>query len=307
MKKYAVLLLLTPWLCRADEPPGKAKQLETLQALASTIQYQKGDISLKNGLATVTLPENFRYLSPDDTDTVLHKLWGNPQGLKTQGMIVPAERSVLSQDSWAVVISYDDDGYVKDSDAGKINYAKLLEEMQAAAREASAEREKKSYPSIELVGWATPPHYDPATHKMYWAKEIRFGGSKHTTLNYNIRVLGRGGVLVLNAVAPMTSLPEIEEQVPALVKMADFNAGKRYADFNNSSDKVAAYGLAALVAGGIAAKAGLFKVLWVGLLAFKKFIIIGFIALSGFIKKLFGRKQPPPSSPPPPAPTTDAQ
>ena len=106
----------------------------------------------------------------------------------------------------------------------------------------------------------------------------------------------RPSVLVLNAVAPMASLADIEEQVPALVQMDDFNAGQRYADFNKGTAKVAAYGLAALVAGGIAAKAGLFKVLWVGLLAFKKFVIIGFIAAAGFIKKLFGRKPPAPAA-----------
>jgi uncharacterized membrane-anchored protein len=307
MKKYVVLLLLTPWLCQADAPPDKVKRLETLQALAATIQCQKGNISLKNGLATVTLPEKFRYLTPDDADIVIHKLWGNPPGAKTLGMIVPAEQSVLSQNSWAVVITYDDDGYVKDSDAGKIDYAQLLKEMQESAREGNKEREKKGYPSIELVGWATPPHYDQETHKMYWAKEIRFSDSQHTTLNYNIRVLGRSGVLVLNAVAPMANLPEIEEQVPALVKMADFNSGKRYADFNGNTDKVATYGLAALVAGGIAAKAGLFKMLWVGLLAFKKLIILGFVALSSFIKRLFGRKRPSPAPLAPPVTTPAAQ
>jgi len=299
MKKCTLLplLLLTPWLCLADDPPTAGQRLETLQALASTLHFQQGDISLKNGLATLTLPANFRYLSPDDADTVLHKLWGNPQVPKTLGLIVPSELSVLNPEAWAVVITYAEDGYVKDSDAGKINYAKLLQEMQEGTREASKAREKQGYTSVELVGWAAPPHYDQETHKMYWAKEIRFGGAPANTLNYNIRVLGRGGVLVLNAVAPMASLPAIEEQVPALVRMADFNSGKRYADFNGSTDKVAAYGLAALVAGGIAAKAGLFKLLWVGLLAFKKLIVIGFIAVAGFVKRLFGRKQPPPAPP----------
>jgi uncharacterized membrane-anchored protein len=308
MKKCVLLLLLLllPWLCVADDPATAAQRLETLQALAATLHYQQGNISLKNGLATITLPGNFRYLSPDDADTVLHKLWGNPQGLKTLGMIVPSEQSVLSPEAWAVVITYAGDGYIKDSDAGKIDYAKLLKEMQESTRKASQEREKAGYKSVELVGWATPPHYDKETHKMYWAKEIQFGGAPATTLNYNIRVLGRGGVLVLNAVAPMASLPEIEEQVPALVRMADFNSGQRYADFNGSTDKVAAYGLAALVAGGIAAKAGLFKLLWVGLLAFKKLIIIGFIAVTGFVKKMFGRKQPPPAPPAPPAPSPAA-
>jgi uncharacterized membrane-anchored protein len=304
MKAYGVLffLLLTSSLCVADDPPASpASRLETLQTLAASLNYQQGNIPLKNGLATLALPGNFRYLSPDDSDIVLHKMWGNPQGPKTLGMIVPSEQSVLSPDAWAMVITYADDGYVKDSDAGKIDYTKLLKEMQDGTREASKAREKQGYKSVELLGWATPPHYDKETHKMYWAKEIRFGGAPATTLNYNIRVLGRGGVLVLNVVAPMSSLPEIEEQVPALVQMTEFNSGKRYADFNGSTDKVAAYGLAALVAGGIAAKAGLFKLLWVGLLAFKKLIIIGCIAVSGFIKKLFGRKQPPPT-PPSPAP-----
>ncbi len=296
------LLLLAPCLCLADDPPAATQRLETLQTLASTLHYQQGTVSLKRGLATLTLPENFRYLPPDDADTVLHKMWRNPEGPKTLGMIVPAEQSMLNPRAWAVVITYNDDGYVKDSDAGKIDYAKLLKEMQDGTREGSKEREKHGYPSVELVGWATPPHYDPETHKMYWAKEIRFGGAPVTTLNYNIRVLGRSGVLVLNAVAPMSSLSDIEEQVPALVRMAEFDSGKRYADFNGSTDKVAAYGLAALVAGGIAAKAGLFKLLWIGLLALKKFIIIGFIAVAGFLKRFFGGKQPPPT-PPASAPT----
>ena len=299
MKNCAALLLLVlaPWLCRADDTNSPAQRLETLQTLAATLHYQKGNISLKNGLATITLPDNFRYLSPDDSEIVLRQMWGDPKGPKTLGMIVPAEGSVLDSGSWAVVVTYDDGGYVKDSDAEKIDYTQLLKEMKEATRAASKEREKEGYRSIDLVGWATPPHYDQATHKMYWAKEIRFGDSPENTLNYNIRVLGRGGVLVLNAVASMSSLAEIEERVPALVRMADFNPGQRYTDFNRSTDKVAAYGLAALVAGGIAAKAGLFKVLWVGLLAFKKLIIVGVIAIAGFVRKLLGRKPPPPTAP----------
>ncbi len=54
-------------------------------------------------------------------------------------------------------------------------------------------------------------------------------------------------------------------------------------------DKVATYGIAALVLGGIAAKVGFFKLLWVGILALKKFIIIGVVAVVAFVKKLFNR------------------
>ncbi len=275
-------------------------RLLALKTLESNLHFQQGKITLKDGLAAISLPDAFRYLSPEDAETVLVKIWGNPPGAKPLGMIVPADTSVLAPSSWAVVITYDNDGYVKDSDATKIDYASLLQQMQKATRQASQARVEQHYPSIELIGWATPPVYDKDTHKMYWAKEIHFGDSTHNTLNYNIRVLGRRGVLVLNAVAPMSIFPQIQQQTPDVVKMVDFTDGNRYADFNHSTDKVAAYGLAALVLGGIAAKAGFFKILLVAILAAKKFIIIGLIAVAAFFKKFFQRK--PPASPPPPTP-----
>jgi uncharacterized membrane-anchored protein len=74
--------------------------------------------------------------------------------------------------------------------------------------------------------------------------------------------------------------------------MVDFKEGSRYADFDPKVDKVAKYGIAALVAGGVlagAAKLGAFKLLWVGLLAAKKFIILGVIAVVAFFKKMFKR------------------
>jgi uncharacterized membrane-anchored protein len=140
---------------------------------------------------------------------------------------------------------------------------------------------------VELVGWAARPRYDKQTHKMYWAKELRFADSDGNTLNYNLRVLGRGGVLNLNAVASMAALPQIETSVPEIVGLVNFTEGNRYADFKQGTDKVAAYGLAALVAGGVAAKAGFFKIILVGLLAAKKFVIIAVIAVAAALKKMF--------------------
>ncbi len=112
------------------------------------------------------------------------------------------------------------------------------------------------------------------------------------TLN-NLRILGRKGVLNLNAVASMSQLAAIEQNAPKILSAVDFNPGSRYADFKaKSGDKVATYGIAALVAGGAAAKAGLFKGLWLAILAGKKFIIIGVAAIAAWIRKLFGRTKP---------------
>jgi len=95
----------------------------------------------------------------------------------------------------------------------------------------------------------------------------------------------------------MSRFPEIEKATPQILSMVDFNAGNRYADYTPGTDKIATYGLAVLVAGGIAAKAGLFKGLLVALLAMKKFLIIGVIAVLAFVKKIFGRKSAEPGQP----------
>jgi uncharacterized membrane-anchored protein len=269
----------------------EARKVE-LRGLTDRLKYQTGQITLRDGVATINLADGFKYLDPASTETLLTGIWGNPpSGARSLGMVVPPNFDPLAENSWCVVLDFQEDGYVKDHDAATINYDKLLKQMQAATREASAQRMKDGYAPIELVGWAAAPHYDKETHKFYWAKEIKFGaGDRENTLNYNLRVLGRRGVLVLNAVARMSQLAEIEKATPEIMGMVDFSEGHRYADYKPGTDRLATYGLAALVAGGIAAKAGLFKGLLVAILALKKFIIIGVFAVVAFVKKLFGMK-----------------
>jgi uncharacterized membrane-anchored protein len=143
---------------------------------------------------------------------------------------------------------------------------------------------------MALAGWAETPHYDKAAHKLYWAKDLLNTDSGHHGLNYNIRVLGREGVLVLNAVADISQLGQIKTEMQQVTAFTNFTAGNRYADFNDKTDKVAEYGIAALVAGGVAAKLGLFGKLVALLLAFKKLIIVAFAAGGSAIWKFFKRK-----------------
>jgi uncharacterized membrane-anchored protein len=309
---WAALLLFSAAALRADGPSSPQPTADSLALIASSLHWQSGTISLRNGLATIHLTPDFRYLSPADADKVLHDLWGNPPDPDTLGMIFPLRDGQPSPATWGIVIEYEESGYVKDDDAAKIDYSKLLAQMQQQARDQNSEREKQGYPTVDLVGWATPPHYDAATHKLYWAKDVRFSTSDRDTLNYNIRVLGRRGVLSLNAVAAMDHFPIVAEKMPQVLTMVDFQTGNQYADFDPKVDKIAKYGLATLIAGGAlgaAAKLGLFKLFWPALLAVKKFIIIGVVGLAALFKKLtarFSGKNPtprhllPPDPPPPP-------
>ena len=265
-------------------------ELKQVMQLVKNLKYEQGESDLGGGLAKLTVPKEFNFLASEDAETVLVKLWGNPPYKeKPLGMLIPEGMTPLSSNAWVVTIDYSEDGFVKDDEAAKINYDDLLKKMQKGIAEDNKVRQEQGYPAVTLVGWAEPPHYDATTHKLYWAKQLKFEGEKHDTLNYSIRMLGRKGVLELNAIAGMNQLGQINEQTPKILGMVDFKEGSRYADFDPKVDKVAAYGIAALVAGGIAAKMGFFKLLLVGLLAAKKFVIIGVIAVAAFLKKLFSR------------------
>ncbi|MCP1649359.1 DUF2167 domain-containing protein [Pseudomonas nitroreducens] len=255
------------------------------ETFVASLHFQKGKVVVGDNLATFDLPDNFVFLGSADAERVL-EAWGNPPSDPPLGMLMPAGVSPFAAESWAVTVQYEESGYVSDEDAAKIDYAEMLKDMQDDLKQANPQREQQGFEAIQLIGWAAPPRYDAAEKKLYWAKELQFGDAKEHTLNYNIRALGRKGVLVLNFVAGMEQLPEIEKNVGKVLAMTEFNPGNRYVDFNPSVDKVAAYGLGALIAGKVAAKVGLFATL---LVLLKKLWIVPALAI-GWIARRFKRK-----------------
>lgn len=283
-----VLVWLSALLAAFSVAAQEQEQITAEEFLAS-LNFQKGAITLPGGIASLALPEGFHYLSPEDTERVLVTAWGNPPGNETLGMLVRGPEDILADESWAVVIAYEEDGYVSDEDADSIDYGQMLTDMQASSQESNAARVEAGYDEVELVGWAATPHYDKAANKLYWAKELRFGDIPVNTLNYNVRILGRKGVLVLNLVATMPQLKEVETVIPTVLAMTNFTPGHRYSDFDPSIDEVAAYGIGALVAGKVAAKAGLFAKLGVLLLVLKKFWILILVGVGAFFACFFHR------------------
>lgn len=261
------------------EPAAAQRKSDVVRSL----HPQRGTITIGNDLASVRLTDKFVYLDSNDARTFLTQVWENPPSAAegTLGMLLPLDPDPLSGEGWGVVITYDDGGYVSDDDAEKIDYASLLKEMQDAVREVSAERVKQGYEAMELVRWARQPYYDKSEKKLYWAKVLRFGNGTDETLNYDIRILGRRGVLNLNAVADLDAMERIDRAAPEILSMVSFNPGNTYAEFNPSMDQVAAYGIAGLIAGGLLAKAGFFNGLIALLLAFKKLVVVGILAVFG--------------------------
>ncbi|GAB3291008.1 DUF2167 domain-containing protein [Hymenobacter humi] len=242
-------------------------------SVTNSLHFQQGHIVLPGGIGELTVPKGFRYLDSAQSRRVLTQLWGNPKS-ETLGMLFPATRGPLDEKAWAYSISYDAMGYVKDDDADDIDYSELLEEMQADTKENNKERESAGFEPFYVLGWAANPYYDKTTHALHWAKSLRFGSNPDTTLNYNVRVLGRKGVLVLNAIGDHSQLPEIKASIPGLLAGVTFARGQQYVDFDADIDEVAAYSIGGLVAGKVLAKVGLFAVVL-------KFWKLGLLALAG--------------------------
>lgn len=262
---------------------------EDRAALASTLKYQTGTVTLQDGLAKIELAPGYRFLDGPQSEKVIHDLWGNPPGDPPLGMIFPPDMGPLTHGGFGVIVEYEDQGHVNDADAAKINYSDLLKTMQQDTRDANEQRQKEGYPAMQLVGWAEPPHYDATTHKLYWAKDLRSSDDTSDGLNYEIRVLGRKGTLDLTAVAGMDDLPSVAAKMPDIMAMVDFKPGNTYAEFNPHIDKVAKYGIAGLItagAVGVAAKAGLLKGLWVLILGLKKVLVVVVVAIVAGFKKL---------------------
>jgi uncharacterized membrane-anchored protein len=279
--------------------PEQQKELARLKEIYD--HRRTGDIRIDKANVTFHLGDRFYFLGPDDARRVLVEVWGNPKESAdgVAGIVFPAGRNFL--DSWGAVVTYEGVGYVPDKDAKDADYSKILEESRKGEDSDNESRKKAGFPAAHLVGWAQPPTYDAATHSEIWARDIQFAGQKVDTLNYDLRLLNRRGVLSLNLVSTMDALPEARAAAVDLSRTAGFDAGSRYEDYK-AGDKKAAFGVAGLVAAGLGvAAAQKFGLLALALLFLKKGAVIIVAALAGLgakFRKLFGLKPKPKAATP---------
>ena len=304
MKKMAWALAVAVAFCVANgvaaQQPSANEQAAfeaQLRSIAERLHPQGGDIRIPSANAVLHLGEDYYFLPATEARLVLTDAWGNPAEATNNvlGMVFPAGKT-FADDTWGAVITFENSGYVSDADAQSTDYDALLEQMRDGEAEANAERSRLGYPAQHLVGWAQAPTYDSRGHSLVWARNIQFAGQAENTLNYDIRLLGRRGVLSLNLVAGMNDLEETREAARQFAAAAEFVAGNRYADFQPGTDRTAEYGIAGLIAAGtgaaVAKKAGLVALI----LAFgKKFIVLllaGVAIVGGALRRMFkGRSE----------------
>ena len=252
-----------------------------VDSVNKAMKYETGHVTLKQGNAELNIPAGFKFLNSEQSQFIMNKVYGNPPDNGILGIIMPETNTPFTDTSYLFTVEYDDMGYVKDNDAKDIDYIKMLKDMQDGESEQNKQRAAQGFVPVHIVGWAKQPFYDDKQKVLHWAKEAHFGNDSSNTLNYEVRVLGRKGVLSLTAIAGVEQLPLVDKDINKVLGMASFTAGNKYADYNSSTDKIAAYTVGGLVAGTILTKIGF----WAILAKFAKLIIAGIVAAFYGIRK----------------------
>lgn len=259
-----------------------------IDSINSGFKYQSGEVKLFEGKATLRIPEGYKFLDAKQSRYVYRELWGNGKdGEEPQGLLLPERYGPLSPGVWAVEISYEETGHIKDNQAQKIDFGEVLKKMQNDLQEQQAVRKERGLEPVSLVGWAVEPKYDTKRHTLYWGKELRYGDLESTVLNYNIRMLGRKGVILLTVVGDMQQLPQIKGSAERIRSAFNFESGYRYKDFDPGVDEIAAVGLVGLIAGKLLLKVGM----WAGVIKFGKWGLAAILAGWAFFARFFRKKK----------------
>ncbi|MET0616370.1 MAG: DUF2167 domain-containing protein [Luteibacter sp.] len=259
----------------------------TLMAHASAISelpWKVGPTKVQLGSqATLDVPDGYAFLDPAGTRQ-LNVLMENPPDESDTYTLAPSDMQ------WTAFFNYDDVGYVKDDE--KLDADDILASVKQGTEESNKERRSRGWETLTLVGWQNKPQYDTQFKSLTWSFLARTDKTHDDVVNYNARILGRSGVMNVVLVSDPQSLNQAVGAFKGALGGFAFTPGQSYTDFR-SGDRVAEYGLAALITGGVAAvaaKKGFFAVIGTFLAAAWKFVLVGFAALGGAIKKLFTRK-----------------
>jgi uncharacterized membrane-anchored protein len=252
---------------------------QDLKARLPNIKWQDGPgVGNLGGMAEVQVPEGYIFADGQDTRRIMEAMQNPPTGIE-MGFIAPARSA-----RWFLVFEFDEVGYVKDDEKHSLDANAMLDSIKKGNERGNEERKKRGWSTLTITGWQTPPTYNSETHNLEWG--INAVSDGHTVTNYNTRILGRRGVMKVTLVGDPAEISAALPHARTLLGGYAFRRGHKYAEWVKG-DKVAQYGLAALIVGGAGAaavKSGLFKWLW-------KVLVVAAIGAAGLLKRVFTRSE----------------
>jgi uncharacterized membrane-anchored protein len=282
---------LMPASAQAPAQPAASNEAAELEAAwgaaRKTAVLGPGKVKLLDQ-GEITIPAGEVFVPAAEANRIMVAL-GNPATPGRFGLIVGRK----DQDRWLVDLEWIKEGYVRDGDAKDWKPDTLLASLKENTDRDNADRKARGLPELDVLGWAQPPAYDATTHRLVWSLLLKDRGApanEPQTVNYNTYALGREGYFSLDLLTDSTHAAADRQVAGQLLGSLNFAPGKRYQDFNASTDKVAAYGLAALVGVVAVKKLGLLALLGAFLIKAWKLALIAIAGGAAAVRKIFRRK-----------------
>jgi uncharacterized membrane-anchored protein len=229
-----------------------------------------------DNLAEIDIGGEYLYLDAGETQRFL-ELNQNPVSGDELATIAP-----ISEDTgWFMIFEFSEIGYVSDEEKDELDADAILSSIREGTEAANEARRERGWPTMTILGWHEPPHYDENTNNLSWA--IIGESQGHQSVNRLVKLLGRRGVMTATLVSSPDELSSAMTDANDLLSYYRYQTGSTYAEYLPGTDKLAKYGLTALVVGGAGAalvKSGLLARLW-------KPVALGLVALGAGIKKFF--------------------
>ena len=254
------------------------------------LQYTAGPARIPvRDQAVIDLPADYRFYPESSAKIAMEKM-GNRVDEALVGLIAPGHGA-----DWFIVVEYNLTGHIDDDDAKNWNADDLLSQIRSNTDAENEQRHKAGQPELEIIGWAEKPRYDAQTRRLVWSLEARNKGEANggeNIVNYKTLMLGREGLISMNMVSPLATIGTDKAYANLMLSKLDYTQGKKYADFDAKTDKVAEFGLAALIAGVAVKKLGLLAVVTAFVIKFAKIILVAVAGGLAAFRKFFRRNQP---------------
>ena len=263
-------------------------EAEAKVAFKAAYSFQDGPLDGDLGEATIKIPAG--YIFTGKAGTVKWDVDGG--GLADEG----SRGLIQSPAGWMLMFSYEETGHIKDDEKDELDKDALLDSYKEGTTAGNERRQQAGMEPLFIDGWEQIPAYNDAEKVLEWAITAH-SPSQARIVNFNTRLLGRTGVMsAVLMYGNDVQLKDISADYRAVLSTFAFKGGQNYSEYKDG-DKLAEYGLAALVAGGgvaLAAKSGLLAKFGILLAKGGKALIVAIVAIgagiANFAKRVFGKK-----------------
>lgn len=229
---------------------------------------------------TILLPDGYTFIDGSDVRK-FNEYVNEPSNGNEIGTIMANE----NDGEYEIHFSFWEEGYIKDDEKKDLNSDEVLESLIEGNEQTNVKRREMGGGTLTVLGWEYEPDYNDITKNLEWAVRLRDDEQNHILLNHNTRILGRKGYVSAVLVCDPDKYQKVLGIYQRVMDKFKFSPGDGYADYKQG-DRIAKYGLTALMTGGVAAvaaKSGLFKYLWK--------IVVGIgVAVVAVISKVFLKK-----------------